>query len=34
MKYTLLYADSGGETHFEDVDVEFEEGKSGLAAPN
>ena len=26
MKYTRLYADSDGETHFEDVEVEFEEG--------
>ncbi len=27
MKYTRLYADSDGETHFEDVEVEFEEGQ-------
>ncbi len=40
MKYSRLYTDSDGETHFEDVDVEFGEGqlrsggpKSGLSAP-
>lgn len=27
MKYTRLYADSNGETHFEDVEVELHEGK-------
>lgn len=25
MKYTRLYADSDGETHFEDVEVEFQQ---------
>ena len=27
MNYTRLYADSDGETHFEDVEVELAEGK-------
>ena len=27
MKYTRIYADSDGETHFEDVEVELAEGK-------
>ena len=37
MKYTRLYADSDGETHFEDVEVEFGEGSGrpqlGISAP-
>ena len=40
MKYTRLYSDSDGETHFEDVEVEFEDGQIrsggpqlGLSAP-
>ena len=40
MKYTRLYADSDGETHFENVDVAFNDGqvrsggpKLGLSAP-
>ena len=40
MEYTRLYADSGGETHFENVDVEFNDGQirsggptMGLSAP-
>ena len=40
MKYTRLYADSDGETHFEDVEVEFHDGKvvpeaqrTGLSIP-
>ncbi len=40
MKYTRLYADPDGETHFEDVDVEFNDGQIrsggptiGLSAP-
>ena len=33
MKYTRLYADSDGETHFEDVEVEFEEGKVWSGSP-
>jgi quercetin dioxygenase-like cupin family protein len=40
MKYTRLYADSDGETHFEDVEVEFGDGQIrsggpvvGLSAP-
>ena len=27
MKYTRLYANPDGETHFEDVDVEFNDGQ-------
>ena len=40
MKYTRLYANPDGETHFEDVDVEFNDGQirsggptMGLSAP-
>ena len=40
MRYTRLYADSDGETHFEEVDVEFNDGQIrsggptiGLSAP-
>ncbi len=33
MKYTRLYADSDGETHFEDVEEEFEEGKIWSRSP-
>jgi hypothetical protein len=33
MKYTRLYADSDGETHFEDVEVEFEDGKIWSGSP-
>ena len=40
MKYTRLYADSNGDTHFEDVEVEFQDGKvvseaqgTGLSIP-
>ena len=40
MKYTRIYADPDGETHFEDVDVEFHDGKvvpeaqrNGLSIP-
>jgi quercetin dioxygenase-like cupin family protein len=34
MKYTRLYTDSGGETHFEDVDVDFSlRGRAGDQAP-
>ncbi len=40
MKYTRLYADADGETHFEDVEVEFHDGKVvpesqplGISAP-
>ena len=41
MKYTRLYADSSGETHFEDVEVDFEQRQVrpggppiGLSIPN
>ena len=33
MKYTRLYADSDGETHFEDVEVEFGEGTIRSGGP-
>jgi hypothetical protein len=33
MKYTHLYVDSEGETHFEDVEVEFEESKIWSGSP-
>jgi len=34
MKYTRLYADSDGGTHFEDVDVEFEQRPVRPNGPN
>ena len=33
MKYIRLYADSNGETHFEDLDFEFTEGKVWSGSP-
>jgi len=34
MKYTRLYTDPGGETHFEDIDVDFSlRGRAGDQAP-
>ena len=33
MKYTRLYADSDGETHFENVDVEFNDGQIRSGGP-
>ena len=33
MKYTRLYADSDGETHFENVDVAFNDGQVRSGGP-
>ena len=34
MKYTRLYADSDGETHFEDLDEEFQQSKMAANVPS